>query len=50
MSSSVVYFLIPLLKDNKIWILMVIVYILNVILAILFIENFEKIDVTAGKF
>ena len=45
MSSSVVYFLIPPLKDNvNTWVLMVIVYVLNVILAILFAEVLKKVD------
>ena len=45
MSSSVVYFLIPPLKESvNIWVLMVIVYVLNVILAILFAEVLKKVD------
>ncbi len=45
MSSSVVYFLIPPLKDNvNTWLLMVLIYVLNVALAIVFAEILKKID------
>jgi hypothetical protein len=45
MSSSVVYFLIPPLKDNvNTWLLMVLIYVINVGLAIVFAEILKKID------
>ncbi len=45
MSSSVVYFVVAPLKDQmNIWVLMVLIYVLNVLLAILFAEIIKKID------
>ena len=45
MSSSVVYFLVATLKESvNTWVLMVLIYVLNVALAIVFAEILKKID------
>ena len=45
MSSSVVYFLVAALKESvNTWVLMVLIYVLNVALAIVFAEILKKID------
>jgi hypothetical protein len=50
MSSSVVYFLIPPLKDNvNTWVLMILIYVLNVGLAIGFAEVLKKVDEIGWK-
>jgi hypothetical protein len=50
MSSSVVYFIVAALKESfNTWVLMVMIYVLNVGLAIVFAEGLKKIDAYGWK-
>lgn len=50
MSSSVVYFLVAAWKENvNTWVLMVLIYLLNVLIAIVFAEGLKKVDAWGWK-
>ena len=50
MSSSLIYFLVVRIKDQFVWwILVILIYLINILLAVLIAEGLKKIDTFGWK-